>query len=98
MRINETGILVIEVILIAFGLFLAYQALMIILGGSWGIEEFILGIVTLNLSLTVAFAIKTTKGITKLTSDLEHLTADARELKADFKECRKEHTSKSSKS
>lgn len=42
----------IDILLILFGLFLAYQLLRAILGGSWQTESLIIGLLLFNLGLT----------------------------------------------
>lgn len=71
-----------EIILIIFGLFLAYQILLKIVGGSWDTEQIVTTFVVFNLGLTftlatVVFAMK---------SDLKHLTHQFRSLATDFKQ------------
>ncbi|MAF50714.1 MAG: hypothetical protein CMH64_01355 [Nanoarchaeota archaeon] len=57
----------IDVILILFGLFIAYQLLRIILGGSWQTESVILAFLIFNLGLTW----KINSGFGKLNAKLE---------------------------
>lgn len=48
----------IDILLILFGLFIAYQLLRAILGGSWQTEGLIIGIVMFNLALTWKLSLK----------------------------------------
>ena len=48
----------IDVLLIIFGLFMAYQLFLKIIGGSWQAEAVIIGLLFLNLSITWKLAMK----------------------------------------
>lgn len=93
MRIPEAITLAIQITAIAFGIFIAYQILRIIFGGSWPSEDAILALLILNITLTVSMSLYTTQGITKIRSDLTHLTKQFDSLAADFKELQKRFNS-----
>lgn len=71
-----------EVILIIFGLFLAYQVFLKIIGGSWDTEQIVTTFVVFNLGLTFTLATV----VFGMKSDLKHLTHQFRSLAADFKQ------------
>ena len=71
-----------EIVLIIFGLFLAYQVLLKILGGSWGAEQIITALVVFNLGLTFTLATV----VFGMKSDVGHLTHQFRALATDFKQ------------
>lgn len=50
-----------DIILILFGLFMAYQLLRIIVGGSWQMEALLIGLLMFNLGLTWKIAMKVIK-------------------------------------
>ncbi len=70
-----------EVVLIIFGLFLAYQILLKILGGSWTTEQIITTLVVFNLGLT--FTLGTL--VFGMKSDINHLTHQFRSMAVDVK-------------
>jgi|TARA_B100001971_G_scaffold199270_1_gene209680 hypothetical protein len=51
----------IDVLLILFGLFIAYQLLLKIIGGSWQNEAIVIGLLMLNLGLTWKLALNSYK-------------------------------------
>lgn len=71
-----------EVGLIIFGLFLAYQILLKIIGGSWDTEQIITTLVMFNLGLT--FTLGTV--VFGMRSDMRHLTHQFRAMATDFKQ------------
>lgn len=48
----------IDIILILFGLFIAYQLIRAIIGGSWQTEALIIGLLMFNIGLTIRLYIK----------------------------------------
>ena len=91
MKLIDAIILGIEMFAIAFGLFMAYQILRKILGGSWGVENLIIGLVMANITMTVGFAVKNSKDIMRVSSDLKHLTKQFNSLAHDFKSHIRDH-------
>ena len=48
----------IDIILILFGLFVAYQLIKAILGGSWQMESLIISLLVFNIGLTYKISLK----------------------------------------
>lgn len=65
-----------------FGLFIAYQILLKILGGSWETEDIILAMIIFNVGLTFTIGFNQAK----LKSDHNHLSNQFYCLAKDFKE------------
>ncbi|GEM_PF-1790985 len=76
----------IDIILALFGLFMLYQILRRMFGGSWGIEALIFGLVVLHMGITFGLAVK----MTETKTDLRHLRGQFNSLAADFKAHRNE--------
>ena len=70
------------IFLIVFGLFLAYQIILKILGGSWQTESLIISLLMLNIGITFTLAINHAK----INARIAHLTYQFRSLAKDFKE------------
>lgn len=70
------------IILIIFGLFIAYQLIRKILGGSWGSEDIILGLLIFNIGLCFTIALNNVKN----SFEIKHLSSHFRILAKDFKE------------
>ena len=51
----------IDLLLVIFGLFIAYQLLLKIIGGSWQSEAVIIGLLMLNIGLTFKLAVNFNK-------------------------------------
>jgi len=73
--------LIMIILLIIFGLFLAYQIILKILGGSWSTENIIIAFLVFNIGLafTIAF------NLAQLRSDHNHLARQFYHLAKDFK-------------
>ena len=78
----DTIQVVLMVFLIVFGLFIAYQIFLKIIGGSWQTEVMIIALLFFNIGLTSTIAFS----LSKLTSDHHHLKYQFRCLAKDFKE------------
>ncbi len=79
--------------LIFFGLYLFYQLLRKIFGGSWGAEALIIGL----LLFVINFLFRLATTMTQVTTDVHHLqrqfdglSADFKDLKTDFKDLKTE--------
>jgi len=72
---------IIEGFVIAFGLYIAYQIIKKILGGSWGTEDIIIGLLIFNSGAIFTMAIM----LSHVRSDLNHLKGQFRSLVSDFK-------------
>lgn len=70
------------IILIISGLFIAYQIIRKILGGSWETENIIIALLMFNIGLTFSLTISHIK----LNSDHQHLERQFYHLAKDFKE------------
>lgn len=53
-----------------FGIYVAYQIVKILLGGSWGVEDAILALVVLNITITFGSLIHSNSRLSKLESKL----------------------------
>ncbi len=67
--------------LVVFGLFLAYQVIRKILGGSWTIEQIILAFLMFNMGITITIGF----AVVELKSDQNHLKSQFKSLAQDFK-------------
>ncbi len=78
---NKKLVKIIEIITVLFGLFILFQIIRKVLGGSWGTENIILGLVVLNTGciFTIAFI------LARLISDHNHLKDQFRCMARDFK-------------
>lgn len=81
---NEKIIGIIEIIVSLFGLFIAYQLLRSILGGSWDAQNLIIGLLLTNVSVTFALAVK----MAQMRSDHNNLRNQFNSLAHDFKSLR----------
>ena len=72
---------IIIIILIIFGLFIFYQIILKIFGGSWSNENLIIALLMLNMGVTITLAVNQVK----LHSDHNHLTGQFKSLANDFK-------------
>lgn len=70
------------IILIIFGLFIIYQIIKKILGGSWSTENIIVSLLILNLGVVFATGLI----FAKLRSDHNHLSKQFSALANDFKD------------
>ncbi len=96
MKVTKLIIYFISVIVAIFGLFIAYQILRIILGGSWNIEDVILTLLMFNLGAILTlmtFLYNVKSSISGLRSDHKHLSSQFKALANDFKEHLQRHTS-----
>ena len=71
----------VEILLLLFAIFLLYQILRKILGGSWSIEDIILGLLIFNIGCTFTVGIM----LAELRSDHNHLRDQFKNLAKDFK-------------
>ncbi len=76
----------IDIILALFGLFMLYQILRRMFGGSWGIEALIFGLVVLHMGITFGLAVK----MTETRTEVRHLRNQFHSLATDFKGIRSE--------
>lgn len=76
----------VEIGVSVFGLFVLYQILRKMVGGSWGVEELILGLIVVHIGFTFALAMKTTEA----NRDLRHITKQFESLAIDFKKHRED--------
>lgn len=82
-----------EVLLVLFGLFIAFQTLRKIFGGSWSTENVIISFLAFNTGALFTVAIL----ITQLKSDYKHFKEDNKTFKESFKQLAtdfKEHIKK----
>ena len=78
---SDNVILFFQLAYIIFGLYLVFQILLKLFGGSWSAEGIIMGLVIANVSVTFAIGIL----LTQVRSDLRHLRSQFRSLANDFK-------------
>ena len=69
------------ILLILFGLFIIYQIIQKILGGSWETEDIIIALLIFNITLTFSLTLSQVK----LSSDYNHFRNQFRSLAKDFK-------------
>jgi len=72
---------IVIVILIIFGLFIAYQIIKSIFGWSWSTEDIIISLLIFNLGCVFTIGLV----LAKLRSDHNHLVSQFRSLADDFK-------------
>ena len=73
---------ILEIILILFGLFILYQIIRKILGGSWETENIIAALLMFNIGLTFTLAlnqVRTSMGLHYLTKKVNYLAKDFKE-------------------
>lgn len=76
------------VLLIIFGLFLFYQIMRAILGGSWTSDQLAIALLVFNTGAVLSiilFFMPMYSSITKARSDLNHLTRQFSAMSSDFK-------------
>jgi len=73
---------IIDWALVLFGIFLIYQILRVIFGGSWSIEDVVLGLLIFVVGAIFTIVIM----LAELKADLKHLKNQFRSLAKDFKE------------
>lgn len=73
-------------ILAIFGLFLVYQTIRYILGGSWALDGIVVGLLILNLSLTIANIAK----LSRFEGEFGEFKRAMLTMANDFKEFREE--------
>lgn len=89
MKTSEALITIAETIVITLGIFVAYQILRKVLGGSWASEDIMTTVLTLNATATFAMfalVVSMTRSIARFNSDTKYLTKDIRELRIDLRE------------
>ena len=77
---------ILRIILVAFGIFLIFQVIRVIMGGSWSSEDIILGFVIFNTTCLFTLGIM----FAQLKSDMDHLKVDVNGLKRDNKRINKQ--------
>ncbi|MBI4440243.1 hypothetical protein HY638_04700 [Candidatus Woesearchaeota archaeon] len=70
------------IFLILFGIFLLYQVILKIFGGSWTTEDLVFGFIV----VMVGFQFQMNTALTRVQSDLGYLKNQFRALAGDFKE------------
>ena len=80
--LNKKVQLAVDIIVSLFGLFMLYQILRRMFGGSWGIETLIFGLVVLHIGFTFGLAMK----MTETKTEVRHLRSQFHSLATDFKE------------
>ena len=76
------------IILIIFGLYIVYQIIRYLLGGSWTVEDIIISLLLFILGALLTISIYLAKvgvSVAKLGSDHNHLSRQFRSLANDFK-------------
>ena len=61
-------------ILAIFGIYIAYQIIRILFGGSWNVNDVILALVVLNITLTFTSIMHSNSKITQLTNKINQLS------------------------
>ena len=89
---NIVVIKVFQILLILFGLMLLFQIIKKMLGGSWTVEDIILGLLVLNLGSVFTIGLM----LAQLKSDHSHLKGQFRNLASDFKSSKNERNDDSS--
>ncbi|MDP1694013.1 MAG: hypothetical protein Q8L34_00560 [Candidatus Woesearchaeota archaeon] len=84
--LNPRVQLAVDIVVSLFGLFMLYQILRRMFGGSWGIETLIFGLVVLHIGFTFWLAMK----MTETKTEVRHLRSQFHSLATDFKELRSE--------
>ncbi|MFH1455831.1 MAG: hypothetical protein ABIF40_02690 [archaeon] len=84
--LNKTLRHLIYIFIIIFGLFIIFQILRKILGGSWVKEDIIIAFLVANLTITIGLGFS----LSKLNSDVKHLRNQFNALASDFKTHRKD--------
>lgn len=72
---------IVMILLILFGIFIIYQVILKILGGSWEIEDIILALLIFNIGFSFTIALNQVK----TNSDLNSLNYQFKHLANDFK-------------
>ncbi len=80
-QLTELLNLIIGIALLLFAIFLAYQILSAIFGGSWSTENIIISLLIFNVSVTFTIGYN----LAAVKSDLRHLSESFRHLASDFK-------------
>jgi len=83
--VNRNLIRIIQILFALFGLFILYQILRKMLGGSWSVEDIILGLLIFNIGVTFTIGMK----LTRIESDHIHLNNQFGRLVSDFKSQKK---------
>jgi hypothetical protein len=72
---------ILKVFLTLFGAYLLYQIIKKMMGGSWSVEELILGLIIFNIGATFTIGMM----IVQVKAGLKHLTRQFSSLAQDFK-------------
>ena len=72
------------------GLYIAYQILRKVFGGSWGGEAIIIALVMFNLGLTIAIMKNHGKELTLVGANQNYMRQDMREMKSELNKAREE--------
>jgi hypothetical protein len=78
---NQKFVKYFEIAIFLFGLFLLYQIILKIFGGSWQLESLIIGL----LLVILGYVFKLSSNVTRVGSDLNHLNKQFQSLAIDFK-------------
>ena len=81
MRVQDYIIRGVKIFLIIFTLFVLYQLIKFILGGSWEKEDVITSLLMINIGITFSMAVN----LARLNSDHKHLSSQFKSLASDFK-------------
>lgn len=79
--VNKRVERVVEILVVLFGLFLLIQILRKIMGGSWGTEDIIIGLLIFNLGSIFTIGVM----VAQIKSDHNHLRNQFKSLANDFK-------------
>jgi len=77
--------IILTIILIIFSLFILYQIIKKIIGGSWSIEQVILALVIANIGVTFSLAIRQTKSSMQLSNLMSQFKCLANDFKSHIK-------------
>jgi len=83
---NKTFIRILLAGTILWALFVVYQILRKVFGGSWAIEEVILGMAFINITATISMAVL----FGYMKADISYMKNDIKSVKKELKEFRKD--------
>jgi len=79
--LHKNTIKIVELFVFLFGLFVLYQVIRKIVGGSWSVEDLILSMLVLNFGCIFTLGLM----VTRIKSDHPHLKSQFRSMAHDFK-------------
>ena len=82
---NERLQKIIEILVVLFGLYLLFQLIKKILGGSWSTEEIVVGLLIFNTGAIFTLTLTIIPSIVHIKADLNNLKMQFRALATDFK-------------